>query len=261
MERPLQGRRILLLRSREQLQPFVTKIEALGGEAIPFPVIAIADPLDWGPLDQSLRQLGRYRWLVITSVNGAERFLNRLVSLGLSKADLAPLRVAAVGTTTAKALTDRGVRVDLIPTEFRGKAMPAAMAPELAPGDRVLMARGDLADPALAAGLTAFGAQVDDRVCYRTVPSTPDPSGLRAQLAAGMVDYVAFTSGSTVRNLLALLDGPAALAGTRIACIGPDSALVARELGLSVHLVAAPYTLDGLVAALAQDCRKEAAPQ
>lgn len=261
MERPLQGRRILLLRSREQLQPFITKIAALGGEAIPFPVIAIAEPLDWGPLDESLRQLERYRWLVITSVNGAERFLDRLVALGLGIADLAPLRVAAVGTTTARALTERGVRVDLVPTEFRGKAMPAAMAAELQPGDRVLMARGDLADPALAAGLTAFGAQVDDRVCYRTVASSPDVTGLSAQLATGLVDYVTFTSGSTVRNLLALLGGPDALAGVRVACIGPDSALVARELGLPVHLVAAPYTLDGLVAALAEDCRKEAAPQ
>lgn len=246
------GKRILVLRAREQAAGFISQIEALGGEAYAFPVITIADPEDWAPLDDAIAHLGRYAWLVITSPNGAERFADRLARAGLPLGDL---RVAAVGTATAEALTARGIRVDLIPQQFRGKALPEAIGPFLKPGDRVLMARGDLADSALHEGLTTRGAVVDDLVAYRTLPYGDDPIELRELLANGEIHYVAFTAGSTVRNLVSILGGPAALAGVRVACIGPETAAVAGQLGLPVHCTAQPYTLAGLLDAIAQDCR------
>ncbi len=251
MDQPLRGKRILVLRAREQAAALISQIEALGGEAYPFPVITIADPADWAPLDEALAHLERYAWLVITSPNGAERFATRLAGRPLSG-----LRVAAVGTATAEALEARGIHVDLLPRQFRGKALPEAMAPLLRPGDRVLLARGDLADPALYEGLTGLGTVVDDTIAYRTLPYGDDPTELKALLADGAIHYVAFTAGSTVRNLLAILGGPASLAGVRIACIGPETAAVAGQLGLPVHCSAEPYTLDGLLHAIIQDCQQ-----
>lgn len=253
MDRPLAGKRILVLRARPQAAAFIEQIEALGGEAYAFPVITIADPEDWAPLDQAIGQLDRYRWLVITSPNGADRFADRLA---VSLSNLGGLKVAAVGTATAEALARRGIRVDLLPREFKGAALPEAMAPHLAPGDRVLMARGDLADKALAEGLTALGAQVDDFVAYRTLPYGDDPTELKRMLAAGEIAYAAFTSGSTVRNLLGQLGGPAALTGVRIACIGPETAAAAERLGLPVHCIAQPYTLPGLLNAIVNDAKE-----
>lgn len=256
MTLPLEGKRILVLRARAQAAAFVAQIEALGGEAYLFPVITIADPDDFGPLDEAIGHLERYGWLIITSPNGAERFLDRMAYRGRTPADLAPLRVAAVGTATAEALTGRGVRVDLLPKTFRGKALPEAMAPWLQPGDRVLMARGDLADRALNEGLTALGARVDDLVAYRTLPYGDDPAELKRLLAGGAIHYAAFTSGSTVQNLLGQLGGPAALASVRIACIGPETARAAEQLGLPVHCIAQPHTLEGLLTAIIEDNRQ-----
>ncbi|MFZ5823588.1 MAG: uroporphyrinogen-III synthase [Bacillota bacterium] len=253
MNRPLEGKRILVLRARTQAAPFLAQIEALGGEGYPFPVITIADPDDWGPLDEAIRHLERYRWLVITSPNGAERFAARLARW---QGSLAGVRVAAVGTATAEALAERGITVDLLPREFRGRALPEAMAPLLSPGDRVLLARGDLADRALAEGLKGLGARVDDLIAYRTLPYGDDPTELKRLLAQGEIHYAAFTSGSTVQNLLDQIGGPGALSTVRIACIGPETARVAGGLGLTIHCTAQPHTLEGLLHAIVEDCRQ-----
>jgi uroporphyrinogen III methyltransferase/synthase len=66
---------------------------------------------------------------------------------------------------------------------------------------------------------------------------------------------VTFTSSSTVRNFVAMardagLDLPRALGGVTVACIGPITADTAREMGLSVQVVAEEYTIQGLVEAL-----------
>jgi len=252
-EKPLAGKRILVTRAREQAAALVERIEALGGEAYVFPVIAFGPPASWDPVDEAIAALDRYQWLVITSPNGARFFMGRLREKGYDATALAGLKVAAVGATTARALAEWGVRVDVIPREFRGAALPEAMGPYLKPGDRVLMARGDLADPAHAEGIRALGAVVDDLVVYRTVPAGGDVERLKADLAAGAVDYVTFTSGSTVRNLLSLLGGKEPLAGVRVAVIGQETRKAAEEAGLTVHAVAREASMAGLVDAIVAD--------
>lgn len=79
------------------------------------------------------------------------------------------------------------------------------------------------------------------------------PDELRDLLAR--VTVATFTSSSTVRNLAAMahdagLDLQQALAQATIACIGPITVETAREVGLSVRIVAEEYTIDGLVKSL-----------
>lgn len=253
MAGPLSGRRVLVTRAKAQASALSEQIRAAGGEPVELAVIRIAPPDSWEPLDAAIERLAEYRWLVLTSANGVESFVSRLPAPGA----LPPgLRVAAVGSATARALAAAGIRVDLIPPEYRGAALPGAMAPLLAPGDRVLMPRGDMADPALAERLAALGAVVDDVVAYRTLTGGPDDAAVIAALESRSMDYVTFTSSSTVTGLLQVVGGPARLAGARIACIGPETAKAAQSSGLTVHLVAKEATVPGLVAALIEDAAR-----
>lgn len=253
-EKPLQGKRILVTRAREQAAPLVERIQAAGGEAYLFPVIQFAPPASWVPVDEALAHIDRYQWLVITSPNGARWFMDRLQATGRDASLLAGLKVAAVGAGTAQTLERFGVKVDVVPKVFRGAALPEAMGPYLKPGHRVLMARGDLADPAHAQGLRDLGAVVDDLVVYRTLPAGAERADeLKAELARGRVDYATFTSGSTVRNLLAALGGRQPLEGVRVAVIGQETRQAALEEGLTVHVVASVASMAGLVDAIIAD--------
>ena len=85
---------------------------------------------------------------------------------------------------------------------------------------------------------------------YETVASTEDPSDVKAQLAAGEIDYVTFTSSSTVKNLVKLLGDADLLKKTKVVAIGPVTAKTCESLGITPAAVAEEYTIDGLVETL-----------
>ena len=135
-----------------------------------------------------------------------------------------------------------------MPAEFRAEAVVAALAGQVGPQDRVLIARAEQAREVLPEELTRLGATVDVVTAYRTVAGDADGEAVGKLLAAGEIDVVTFTSSSTVTNLLALLGerGRELLAGVKIACIGPITADTCREMGLRPDIVAEKYTIQGL---------------
>lgn len=255
--RPLFGRRILVTRARGQAGALSRRLAALGGEPVEVPLIDVLPPADPAPLDAALSALERYRWVVFTSANGVEFFFRRLWESGRDARALAATRIAVVGEATANALAGLGLRPDLVPERFRGEALVAPLADACAPGDRVLLARGDLASPDLPAGLRARGVAVEEAVAYRTVPAREGGEEVRRLLSAGHLDAVTFASPSAVENFLAAVGEDAAglLGDAVVACIGPVTADAARARGLPVHLVPARSTVPDLAAALADRFR------
>jgi len=243
----LAGLRIVVTRPENQAGELADRMRALGAEPLLFPTIAIAPPEVGGPLDQAISRLSDYDWIVFTSANGVEHFWARLQA---GTQGLAPLphfrgRVAAIGPATADALRQRGVSVDLMPDEYRAEAILDEIGDVT--GQRILLPRADIARRALADGLRARGARVDEVPAYRTVRGEPSPADFDAMRAG--VDVVTFTSSSTVRNFVFLTQG-LDYGDPFIACIGPVTAATARELGLPVDVEAETYTIDGLLESL-----------
>jgi len=250
--RPLRGRRIAVTRAREQADELARALEALGAQVIAAPMIRIEPLSDLAPLGAALTQLSRYAWLVFTSQNAVEVVCERLAEWGLAPHDLARAAVAAIGPATAAALARHGVAPDLVPEEFVAEAVVGALAArgELR-GKRVLLPRARAARDALPDGLRRLGAVVDVIPVYDTVPETGDDGGLVAEILAGRIDAVTFTSSSTVRHFVDIVGPEAATSGRfAAAVIGPVTAATARELGLAVAVEAEEYTIPGLVEAL-----------
>ena len=256
-DRPLFGQRVLVTRTRQQASALSTRLRALGAEAIELPTIQVAPAGDWAPLDRAIAGLSNYDWIVFTSVNGVGSFWERLDRAGLDARALHGVRLAAIGPATAAGLQTRGLRADYLPGEYVAEAVAAGLGDVR--GLRVLLPRADIARPALADLLRRGGAEVDEVTAYRTLRPDTAPGELRDLLAG--ITVATFTSSSTVRNLAVMasdagLDLSRALAGATIACIGPITAETARELRLPVHIVAAEYTIDGLVEALVLHVRE-----
>lgn len=258
-KKPLFGNRIVVTRSREQASLLSRRIEELGGEALEFPAIAIAEPDDFTPLDKAIGRLGSYQWVIFTSVNGVEAFFRRLKLLGGDIRSLQGAKICAIGPKTRERLEDFCLRVEYVPDEYRAEAVLAGLAGKLAPGDRVLLPRADIAREILPETLKKMGAVVDNVTAYRTLKGGGNVSYLKKLLAEKQVDYVTFTSSSTVRNFAELLGGECRelLDGVRLASIGPVTSKTARELGLTISIEAIEYTIDGLIAAVLQDAAKD----
>ncbi len=253
-QRPLFGRRIVVTRARAQAGELSAELEGLGAEVREFPTIEVRPPEDFGPLDDAIRALDTFDWLILTSVNGVDAFLNRLRHQGLDlRAIPRGTKVAAIGPATAEALEKVGLRVDVVPEEFRAESLIDAVSGGSLVGRRVLIPRAKVAREVLPDALRDAGAEVVVPPAYETVPSTEGKDGLAGDLEAGLIDCVTFTASSTVDNFVrAFGTGEAVrlLGGTKIACIGPITADTARGHGLAVDVEATEYTIPGLIQAV-----------
>lgn len=253
-KRPLFGHRILVTRARTQAGELSRDLEDLGAEVLEFPTIEIKPPKDLAPLDKAIRELEVYDWLVFTSVNGVEAFLDRL---GHHELDVRSVpkdaKIAAIGPATADRIRNVGLRVDVVPKEYRAEALLDEISADEIEGKRILIPRAKVAREILPEKLREAGAEVFVPPAYESVPSDDGRGALAARLEAGGVDCVTFTASSTVENFVQAFgreDTVRLLDSVLVACIGPITAGTARGHGIRVDVEAEKYTIPGLVEAV-----------
>jgi uroporphyrinogen III methyltransferase/synthase len=252
--RPLFGRRVVVTRARAQAGELSAELEGLGAEVLEFPTIEIRPPEDFGPLDAAIRDLDSFGYIVFTSVNGVEAFLDRLRHHDLDLRSV-PRRakIAAIGPATAERIEGVGLRVDVVPEEYRAEALIEVLEKGSLAGERVLIPRAKVAREILPEKLREAGAEVIVPPAYESAPSSAGKEDLARRLEAGEIDCVTFTASSTVENFVGAFgagDAARLLARTRVACIGPITAETARKHGLGVDAEAEEYTIPGLVEAV-----------
>ncbi len=247
---PLFGKRVLVTRAREQASALSEQLRALGAEAVEFPTIRIEPPADgFAALDEALRRLQSYDWVVFTSANGVSHVWERLAQAGRDARSFGTAKIAAIGAATEAALRERGIRPDFVPTEFVAEAV-VAQFPEPAAGKRFLIPRAVEARETLPDTWRAAGATVDVVPAYRTVLETEGAAQVREMLENGALDVITFTSSSTVRNFVEAVGSAVIPSTTVVAAIGPITAQTCREILREPDVTADAYTIDGLVQAL-----------
>ena len=243
---PLAGRRIVVTRPREYATGLTGELESLGATVLVMPLLQI-EPMrgeDSDRLDEVLADVSAYDWVVFTSANAVAAVQEHLAG------KLEGVNVAAVGPATAAAVRTLGVEPGFVPERYASGAIADGLGPLEA--KRVLLPQADIAEPWLAAQLTARGAAVDVVVAYRTV--AVDPSVVEAVELERGADAVTLASGSGARSLAALAAKfplvSKALEKTLLVAIGPKTAEAAGEVGLTVGLVADEASAEGIVRAL-----------
>lgn len=144
--RPLFGRRVLVTRSREQAGELVDLLESNGAEAIEAPLIKIVPPEDYSSLDAAVAHASSYDWIVFTSANGAQAFMDRLHDAGADARRIGTAKLCAVGPGTAARLKRHGLVVDLVPDDHRAEGVVAALqATGTLKGAKILFPKADIA--------------------------------------------------------------------------------------------------------------------
>lgn len=255
--RPLFGKRVLVTRPREQAAEFVAQLQALGADPIEAPMIRIAEPTDYAPLDEACAAIDEYDWAVFTSGNAVDAFMGRLLASPADARALHGVKLCAIGAGTAERFTRFGLKVDLVPAESRAESVVAALLEAgTIKGERFLLPRADIGREVIGEELRKRGGLVTEVIAYRTVAIDPERDGepdVYRMLLDRRIDVVTFTSPSSVRSFAELYGADAAadlLHTTNVAAIGPVTAEAAAQLGITCSIVPTQYTIPALCAAI-----------
>jgi uroporphyrinogen-III synthase len=244
-------------RARHQAGQLSEKLTALGAEVVEIPAIEIVPPESYAELDRALENLSQspshYSWMIVTSANGAQALEGRMQALGVDVGLLRGLKIAAVGSATARALAEMGLRVAVTPAEYVAESLVEALRDQVR-GQRVLVARAAVARDVIPDALRARGATVDVVDAYRTVIPGESVTTVRTIFGerGAVPDAATFTSSSTVTNFLSLLStaGIEAPKTMRAVSIGPVTSRTLRERGWEPAAEADPHDLSGLAEAV-----------
>ncbi|MDB5218488.1 MAG: Uroporphyrinogen-III methyltransferase [Myxococcaceae bacterium] len=255
-KQPLFGKRVLVTRAREQAGGAAAMLRERGADPVVVPTIEIHPPSDPSAMIDAVQSMGeRYDWVVLTSANGVDRLWAEMRRQGKDARAFGKAKIAAIGPGTAAALERCCVTADVIAKEHRGEALAQEVLAAITPGTkpRVLIARAEVARDVVPDTLRAAGCEVDVVSVYKTrSPPRALLEALSSLLEGGEIDAVTFTSSSTVEHLCDALEARAIplLAKTVVASIGPITTETAKKRGIRVDVMAAEYTIPGLVSAL-----------
>lgn len=251
---PLAGRRVLLTRAADASSTSRNLFRAAGAQVIELPALMIGPPDDWGPLDDALRALERFHWLIFSSANGVAAVRQRLDHLRLHQGPAWP-RLAAVGRKTAQAVERQGWPMPFVPQDFVADSLLACF-PESVHGRQLLLPRVQSGGrPLLAEQFRRQGAMVVEAPAYESRCPATIPAAATAALGQGHVDVITFTSSKIVRNTIALLAAhlgerwQSRLGGPKVVSIGPETSHTCRALLGRVDAEANPHHMEALVAA------------
>ncbi len=249
-KKPLFSERILVPRPRAQATETVSKIRARSADALVAPAIRIAGPPNPAAFEDAIRRAKNFDWVVFTSQNGVDSFFETARKLGLDARLFGSARIATIGPKTASALLRYGLRSDLVAPEYIAESLTEELLKVSPRPSRVLLARALEAREILPEALQEAGVFVELAFAYQTELVSGDEA---EELKKALQDSttVLLTSSSIVRSLVRAIDGDESLlADKTLLSIGPVTSATARELGLTIHVEASEYTIDGALDAL-----------
>jgi uroporphyrinogen III methyltransferase/synthase len=251
--RPLFGKRIVVTRAREQAGQLSQILTAQGAEVIELPFIKVEQHFDPKLVSEVFAGIAVYEWIVFTSANGVKNFFDLFYKAYDDIRCLGPMRIAAIGSATAREIKKHKLKVDLIPK----KANADALADELIENEGVesvqmLVVTGNQNRESLVQRLESDEARaiVDTLAVYKTSKTdlSTDPAAERFRMEGA--DAVLFTSSSTVKSFV---EQQAALKldeGARkpaFGSIGPLTTKTLQELNLPVDFEAGHASLEHFV--------------
>lgn len=246
--RPLSGKRILVTRPKARAGTLSRRLEELGADVVSYPCI---DTEEIWPNDEAVRaidSLPRYSWLVLTSPTGVDALFSLLDRMELDARALSLLKIAVIGKGTADRLKEYSIRADFMPKVYDSMHLANGLFYRVRESERLLLMRADIASDDLPRELDRAVIFYDDIPLYRTVFAAERSWEIAEQIRSGSIDWVTFTSESTVQGFVGSLPD-VDITGLRALCIGKRTAHAAQQLGMRVT-VAKNATIDDMIAAL-----------
>lgn len=243
LEKKLSGVSVTVTGTRALVHKLTNKIYAQGGSAYPLPLVKISEYEDNERFDRALENISEYSCLALTSVNGADIFLDRMKRLNIDVRRLCGLKIAVVGRPTGERLRSSGIIPELVPDTYTVEALGKLIADNAKNGERVLILRAEQGSEILNNILDDNGILYDDIKIYDTVPWAD-----KAYDKNISTDFITFASGSGVRAFFG--SGYTVSDRTKIVCIGNVTAeelFRTQTVDSGNVFIADSFTSDGMI--------------
>lgn len=259
---PLFGKKVLVTRPGERAHRMAEKLRAAGAEAVELPAVKICPADDDAQLDRAIEHLGVkgcYHWLAFTSPAGAELFLRKLRDRRMDVRLLSGIQIAVIGRGTAEVLEQSGIYPDYIPGRFYAAALGEGLATVMKEGERLLILRAREGSEDLLTPLKEKGILYEDLTLYETsyLPDHPQARRAKERLEEKAVDFVTFTSKSTVEGFMRQVQpDQEACSGFTAVCIGEKTMEAAQKYGLRCLCPPVP-SIDSMVECMTEYTARE----
>ncbi|MFC1633296.1 uroporphyrinogen-III C-methyltransferase [Planctomycetota bacterium] len=199
------------------------------GTIVHRPIIKCVDLENYSKLEDILKDLRGFDWLVFTSSNGVRFFFARLHRCGFDARALGAMNVAAIGEATAQQLKDFGILADLVPTTESSAGLLEEFSKLDMKNKKILLPRATIASGELPRGLIELGAEIEEAPVYKTVEMEP------VDVDFDHIDQILFTSGSTVRAFTKKF-GPIP-PHIKVYCLGQPTQTEAAKHGIDAEII------------------------
>ncbi|TCK92469.1 uroporphyrinogen III methyltransferase/synthase [Natranaerovirga hydrolytica] len=247
-EKPLFGKKIIVTRARAHNSDLAKKLKELGAEVFEMPTIKI-NPIQEESLLEEIKNIKTYTQLIFTSENAVRIFFETLFHNKLDARILGALTITSIGTKTTHTLKNYGIIPDIMPEDYVGEGIVQILRETLTDKDNILIPRSKNARSYLVDELSKQCALKEVPI-YETLKEEMPSNHLLNLLDD--VDYITFTSGSTVKNFIEIIgkEHIKKLKDVKLISIGPMTSQKIKSYHLEVYKEANPHNIEGLIEAL-----------
>lgn len=236
-DRLLGGLKIAVTRPKDRDSTLASMLSNLGAEVVLLPTIETEAILENTALEESLKSIAKYNWVVFTSPAGVKVFYEEMQKMRMDIRSLSGMKFAVIGAGTKKAIEQKGIFVDLMPDVYSGEALGQALVMRLKEEEKngekpyLLLPRARIGTEEVTRPLDKAGIAYTDLPVYETIDVVQNSMVSYDET----VDYVAFTSASTVRGFVKMYPN---IDYTKIEaiCIGEQTAAQAKVFNMKIKI-------------------------
>ncbi len=261
----LRGKSVVITRPRHQAGDLADMVTRLGGRPRIVPTVEIEPVSNLADVKKPLSRIasGKVDIIIFMSQNGVSSFITLTEKLGLKEdalKSLSRMQVVAIGSKTRRRLEDQGVRVDITPADHSSNGLVETLSRLDIKGKVIAIPRTDRPTDYLTEKLAGRSAEIVQFPIYEArLPSDlTEVLNLIQDTLNGKVDILTFTSSATARNLFHIAEEHRLVEGlvdavnekVVVASIGPVTKSTLENLGVTVHVTPAKYTVEDMMEAL-----------
>lgn len=251
MESALLGNKILITREAKQAKELSEKVKALGGFPINVPLLKISSKNSFKN-QQLFERLEQFKWIFFTSANGVNCFFQFAQKYRVKNLD--SYTYAAVGEKTNQALKKHGYRSTFIPSVYNAEVMAEEFLKQYEQTGPILLVRGSRSRDVLPTAFSKHNMEFSEMEVYETDFNYENKNKLQTVLSKNDLDFITFTSPSTVEAFVEMTER---IPATPCVCIGTTTEQRAQELGFNSVISPKEFTIEAMLITIMEYIKKE----